>query len=259
MKDITSSLTKKKNSRSSFWVQLWVRRASFPVTYIFINSGWSANEVSILSWILIFVAAICLAINNFGFLLAGVILTNLWLVLDCVDGNIARVKKHKSYMGDFFDAIAGYGPFSVTTLGISVAAFHTSLFIPENLRYWLLVIGGLAGMCNLYMRLIHQKYLNCYFVAKKELNQLEEITLKDNEDRRSFAYIREQIDKNLGVSGIFMPWLFVALFTSTFDLMLIFYSIYYILSFIAISIIYSRKAIEFERNQNNDKPHERKN
>ncbi len=109
------------------------------------------------------------------------------------------------------------------------------------------------------MRLIHQKYLNCYFVAKKELNQLEEITLKDNEDRRSFAYIREQIDKNLGVSGIFMPWLFVALFTSTFDLMLIFYSIYYILSFIAISIIYSRKAIEFERNQNNDKPHERKN
>ncbi len=63
MRDITSSLTKKKNSRSSFWVQLWVRRASFPVTYIFINTGWSANEVSILSWILIFVAAICLAIN----------------------------------------------------------------------------------------------------------------------------------------------------------------------------------------------------
>ena len=194
MKDITSSLTKKKNSRSSLWVQLWVRKASFPLTYIFINTGWSANQVSILSWILIFISAFCLIINNFWWMLTGVVLTNLWLVLDCVDGNIARVKKRKSFMGDFFDAIAGYGPFSITTLGIAVAAFHTTEIIPNNFKYWLIIIGGLGGICNSYMRLIHQKYLNCYFSAQKELNNLQEITLKDTEDKKSFAYIREQID-----------------------------------------------------------------
>lgn len=247
MKDITSSLTKKKNSRSSFWVRLWVRKASFPVTYLFINAGWTANQVSVLSWILIFFASICLSVNNFGWMLAGVILTNCWLVLDCVDGNIARVKKTKTFMGDFFDAVAGYGPFSFTTISLGIAAYNTTFLIPEYSKIWLIVIGGLGAMCNLYMRLVHQKYLNCFFAAKKILGEMEEITLKDTEDKKSFAYIREQIDKNLGVSGIFMPWLFVALFTDTFDIMVIFYSFYYFVSFIAICVLYSMKASLFEK------------
>lgn len=246
MKDITSSLTKKKNSRSSLWVQLWVRKASFPVTYCLINMGWSANQVSVLSWILIFVAAVCLSINQFGWMLAGVVLTNFWLVLDCVDGNIARVKKIKSFMGDFYDAVAGYGPFSFTTLALGVAAYNTTFLVPEKYKYILLLIGGLGAMCNLYMRLIHQKYLNCFFAAKQILGEQEEITLKDTDDKKSFAYIREQIDKNLGVSGLFMPWLFVALFTDTFDIMLLFYALYYTASFLVICVLYSCKASKFE-------------
>ena len=246
MKDITSSLTKKKNSRSSLWVQLWVRKASFSVTYLFINAGWSANMVSVLSWILIFVAAVCLSINNFWWMLAGVLLTNFWLVLDCVDGNIARVKKVKTFMGDYFDAVAGYGPFSFTTLALGIAAFNTTTIIPYEYKYWLLVIGGFGAMCNLYMRLVHQKYLNCFFAAEQILGENDQITLKDTEDKKSFAYIREQIDKNLGVSGLFMPWLFVALFTNTFDIMITFYTLYYVASFVSICYIYSVKASNFE-------------
>ncbi len=96
------------------------------------------------------------------------------------------------------------------------------------------------------MRLVHQKYLNCFFAAKKILGELDEITLKDTENKKSFAYIREQIDKNIGVSGLFMPWLFVALFTNTFDIMLICYTLYYVVSFLAICMIYTRKATCFE-------------
>lgn len=244
--EIKASLTKKKNSRSSLWVQLWVRKFSFPVTYLFINTGWSANQVSVLSWIVIFVAAVCLCIDNFWWLLGGVILTNFWLVLDCVDGNIARVKKTKTFMGDFFDAIAGYGPFSFTTIGISMAAYHTSYLVPDEYRYILILLGGFGAMINLYTRLIHQKYLTCFFVAKNVLGETSEITLKDTEDKKSFAYIREQIDKNFGVSGLFMPWLFVALFTSTFDIMLVVYVLYYLVSFLAIAYMYCRRATHFE-------------
>lgn len=246
MKDITSSLTKKKNSRSSLWVQLWVRKASFPVTYLFINAGWSANMVSVLSWILIFVAAVCLSINNFWWMLAGVLLTNFWLVLDCVDGNIARVKKVKTFMGDYFDAVAGYGPFSFTMLALGIAAYNTTTLVSAGYKPWLIVIGGFGAMCNLYMRLVHQKYLNCYFAAEKILGEIDQITLKDTEDKKSFAYIREQIDKNLGVAGLFMPWLLVALLTDTFDIMLCFYTLYYVMSFIAICYLYSIKASKFE-------------
>ena len=246
-KEIKASLTKKKNSRSSLWVRLWVRKASFPVTYLFINTGWSANMVSILSWIIIFVAGALLCINSFYAMLTGVILTNFWLVLDCVDGNIARVKKQKSFMGDFFDAVAGYGPFSFTTIGLGMAAYHTSWIVPEKFKWIFILIGGFGAMINLYMRLVHQKYLNCEFAANKELGRLEKITLKDTEDKKSFAYIREQIDKNIGVAGLFMPWLFVALFTKTFDIMLSCYALYYTVSFLAIAFIYLKRASEFDK------------
>lgn len=245
--DITSSLTKKKNSRSSLWVQLWVRKASFLFTYLFINTGWSANMVSILSWIIIFIAAICLCINNFTVMMIGVILTNFWLILDCVDGNIARVKKVKTFMGDFFDAIAGYGPFSFTTIGLGMAAYHTTRLVQNSFSWIFILIGGIGAMANLYMRLIHQKYLNCFFVGKKILDELDDITLNDTENKKSFAYIREQIDKNLGVAGLFMPWLFLALFTNTFDIMICFYTLYYLASFFVICFLYCKKAVSFEK------------
>lgn len=245
-KEIKASLTKKKNSRSSLWVQLWVRKASFPLTYLFINSGWTANMVSVFSWIVIFAAAVLLCINDFTCMLLGVLLTNLWLVLDCVDGNIARVKKKKNFMGDFYDAVAGYGPFSFTTVALGMAAYHTTFLVPQEYKIFLLLLGGIGAVANLYMRLIHQKYQNCFFAAEKELGELEAITLKDTEDKRSFSYIREQIDKNIGVAGVFMPWLIVALFTNTFDIMLLFYVAYYVLSFLAICVLYCKKATRFE-------------
>ena len=43
-----------------------------------------------------------------------------------------------------------------------------------------------------------------------------------------------------------MPWLFVALFTNTFDVMLLCYALYYVLSFLAICVLYCRKASQFE-------------
>lgn len=258
-RQIIDSLPQKKNCRSSLWVRWFIRKLSFPFTYVFINVGWSANQVSLLSWVIIFVAAVCLCIPNFGWMLAGVLLTNFWLVLDCVDGNIARCKKQKTFMGDFFDAIAGYGPFAFSTLALGVAAYHTTFLVPIAFRPWLLVIGGVAALANIYTRLIHQKYLVCFFAAKSILNETQDITLKDVEDKHSFAYIREQIDKNIGVSGLFMPWLFVALFTNTFDIMLCFYACYYWLGFVAIIVLYCRKAVTFEQQAQTKLTQERKN
>ena len=246
-RDIVDSLPKKKNGRSSLWVRFLIRKISFPFTYLFINTGWTANMVSLLSWVVIFIAAVLLCINNFWCMLAGVILTNFWLILDCVDGNIARCKKEKSFMGDFFDAIAGYGPFAFTTMGLGMAAFHTSFLMPNQYHYLFIIIGAIGAVANIYTRLIHQKYLTCYFAAKNFLGENNDITLKDTENKKSFAYIREQIDKNFGVSGIFMPWLFVALFTNTFDIMLIVYTAYYCLSFLAIIYLYCKKAASFEK------------
>lgn len=249
-KFIKDSLPEKKNSRSSIWVRNVIRKISFPVTFLFINTGWSANKVSVLSLAVVFIGSVLLSVNNFFCMLAGILLINFWLVLDCVDGNIARClkaeKNYKTFMGDFYDAVAGYGPFAFSTIGMGIAAYNTSFLVPEKYRVWLLIIAGFGSMSNIYTRLIHQKYMVCFFAAKKELGQIEDITLKDTEDKKSFAYIRERIDKEIGVSGLFMVWLFVALFTNTFDIMLLFYCAYYVVSFIAVIYLYFRRAAAFE-------------
>lgn len=246
-RDIKQSLPKEKRRSDSFWGKLWAREASFWFTYLFINAGWTANMVSLLSWIVVTAGAILLSFNQFWCMLAGIILTVFWGVLDGVDGNIARVKKTNSFMGDFFDAAAGYAPFSITTIALGMAAFHTSFLIPEPYRWVLILIGGVGATANVYMRLLHQKYMNCFFAAKCILNETEDITLQEPEDKHSFAYIRYRIDMNLGVAGLFNPWLFVALFTNTFDIMVICYSAYYILAFLAICVVYSKKASDFEK------------
>lgn len=70
-------------------------------------------------------------------------------------------------MGDFYDAVAGYGPFSFTTIALGVAAYHTSFLVSEEYRVWLILIGAVGAVANVYMRLVHQKYLNCYLRLKK--------------------------------------------------------------------------------------------
>ena len=94
-KDITSSYTKEKRKRSSIWARAVSRPLSFLFTYIFINLGCSANFVSVLS---IFDALIACVLILFGgnLLYVGVGLFVFWHVLDCVDGNIARVKRSSS-------------------------------------------------------------------------------------------------------------------------------------------------------------------
>ena len=198
IKDITSSLPKKKNKGDSFWVQYLIRYVSYPFTYFFINLGWSANQVSILSWIVIFIGSLLLAINNNACMLAGVILINFWIVLDCVDGNIARTKKVKTFMGDFFDAIAGYGPFSFTTLALGVAAYNTTHLVNDEYRYLLLIVGGFGALINLYTRLIHQKYTNCFFAAKKILNELDDIVHFVNPNQ-------QKIPLNMAFHTTFVP------------------------------------------------------
>ena len=108
LKQISTSLPKSKNKVSSFWVRLWVRKFSYLVTWVCLKLHLSANTVSVLSAIDALAGCVLLCINNWVCMLIGVILINFWIVLDCVDGNIARILKKESRSGEFFDAVSGY-------------------------------------------------------------------------------------------------------------------------------------------------------
>ena len=246
-REIKASLPKEKNAMSSLWVRLWVRKASFVVTWLFLRFGWTANKVSIFSWFFALAGGVLLCLDEFIFRFAGCIFLNAWLVLDCVDGNIARTTKHKTLMGEFFDAAAGYGVCIFSAMGIGMAAYHTSYLVPLEDRPYLLHCATVWVMADMCMRLVHQKYLNCYFMAKMILQEPEGIVSDSHPspNQRDFSYIKKRISSNLGPSGLLMPWLLIALFTNTFDILLIFYTAFYVVSFFTMFFIDCRKAWNF--------------
>ena len=102
--EIVRSLPKKKNSKSSLWVKWIIRKLSFPFTFLFINLGFSAWSASVLSIFVALAGCTALCVDSALWRAVGVVLVELWLVMDCVDGNIARVKKTSSPMGGCIDA-----------------------------------------------------------------------------------------------------------------------------------------------------------
>lgn len=157
LKEIRQSLPKNKSKVSSFWVRLWVRNFSYIITWLCLRLNISANTVSVISAIDAFVGCALLCVNNYVCMLIGVILINFWIVLDCVDGNIARVLKKDSRSGEFFDAVSGYVVCAFAFFSVGVAAYHTSNWWGEY-QYLFILMGALASITDLYARLIYQKY-----------------------------------------------------------------------------------------------------
>ena len=242
LKEIVDSLPQKKNSKSSLWVKLVVRKVSFLFTYLFINAGCSAWGASIISTLAAVAGSFFFAADHTVCRIIGVCLIELWLVLDCVDGNIARVKKTCSEMGEFIDALSGYYVTGFVYFFVGIAAYYTTKLFSEHALI-LIVLGGVSTIAGLLARIIHQKYTYSILVMNQanpaNHNKMPEERVQN---KKSIQYIRSRIDKEIGISGLFMPLLIVALMFNLFDLFTIFYCVFQCCGLIAVTAYYAYKA-----------------
>ena len=87
-----------------FYSTMVVRRASKPLTRIAIRAGWTPNAITIVSLIVGLAAAASFATGSWVWVLAGAVLLQLSLVIDCVDGEVARATGRFSSLGAWLDA-----------------------------------------------------------------------------------------------------------------------------------------------------------
>ncbi|MCJ7645568.1 CDP-alcohol phosphatidyltransferase family protein, partial [bacterium] len=109
IKDIRATYSKDKmvsERRNKVWLYYTGRLPSFYVTWIFLRLNMSANQATYISIIIGLGSCIFLALGSYTLKLAGAFLASLYLLLDCVDGNIARSTKSSSPFGKFIDASA---------------------------------------------------------------------------------------------------------------------------------------------------------
>ena len=95
---IVESLPVKKNSNSSWWVKLWVRKASFPFTFLFINMGFSPNAVSVLSIAFALAACAGYVISTPAAIITAVVLINVWLIVPFAEFSYARVTSRRGLL-----------------------------------------------------------------------------------------------------------------------------------------------------------------
>lgn len=236
MRQIRDSLPKKKNKGDSLWVQYVVRNASYPFTYFFINLGFSAWAVSALSIIVAFLACFAFCINSETARWIGVILIHFWMICDCVDGNIARVKKTTGPMGEFIDAQSGYIISAFCYFSLGMAAYYTTKY--TNYTVLFLILGSLSSIANILSRLIHQKFT----VAQIKVNGGEDAVQKEEQERLSFQSLRRRIGKEIGLSGMFMILVILCQIMKIYDYVTVFYFLFCLASLGIVILRYSLKA-----------------
>ena len=182
-KQIKESLPSDYNAQGSWWVRLWVRKVSFVFTWFFINAGMSANSVTLLSIFVTLTGCVCYAIPSLPFQIVAVVLINFWLVLDCVDGNIARCLKKKTLYGSFIDAMGGYFTVGFVYLAIGISAWQTGGVLLDKGNGWILVAGAVSSICDILARLIYGSYRNVIRPESGEAN--EERSLQNKKSSHS--------------------------------------------------------------------------
>ena len=95
------------------------------------NTSVTPNQVTYLSVLVGFASGYSFSQGNWEASIMGGILLELTLILDCVDGQLARAKNMASDLGRLIDGIAGYFAYLAVVLGIifGYPDFQTALII----------------------------------------------------------------------------------------------------------------------------------
>ena len=167
--EIKQQYTKEKriqDRNTNFWVYMFNRKLSFYPTWLFIRLGMTANQVTFFSILIGLIGCLFFSLGGKVNFITGAILINIWAILDCVDGNMARLLKSASSYGWFLDSITGLLLNAIMLSSIGVGLYHQQdSFIqilsfrlgsvnPQILSIMLLVLGCIGSLSAIFYALI---------------------------------------------------------------------------------------------------------
>lgn len=230
-----------KKKKDPMVSRFFYRPLSFYVASVCASLGISANAVSYFSVFVALFGCLSFLIDNHVWHIAGAVMFNVWLLLDCVDGNLARSVKKQPF-GEFADATSSYILVAFMNTCMAFAVYYDGGLFLDPGWIWILLIGALSSTGDTLMRLIYQKYLN----SERELIDKgvlvpEKDIFKDHNQVTSLSVF---FVETMGIGGILPSIIFLATIFYALDLVLFYCFIYYFGSGILMSIKYILKAIK---------------
>ena len=177
-KQIKAKQTEDLKSKTSRY--MIYRKFSTPFTYLFVKLGVSPTAVSILNFIPPISGYFLLATGNYLFMVLGILFFMLFKVLDCSDGEVARIQNpkamdnlHRIMEGPYLDGFAhfiystcfgmglGVGIFKLygTEIYLSLGMFLTLFFVLERGFIELLISGYRRAIIDRKIEVTSDKHI----------------------------------------------------------------------------------------------------
>lgn len=117
------------------------RRVSRPLSRLFMKLGCSPNVITVLSLVTGLTGAVCFAAGSYRAGIVGALLFQLAVILDCCDGEVARLTFAESPLGQALDLVSDNIVHVAVFVGIAWGAYQENVV---SSGYLPLLLGGIA-------------------------------------------------------------------------------------------------------------------
>ncbi|MFZ9693137.1 MAG: CDP-alcohol phosphatidyltransferase family protein [Candidatus Nanopelagicales bacterium] len=151
LREITQPPLVTGRAAAEHWAgSLYLRKFSPYFTRVFIKLGLSANAVTWLMIVSGFSAALMVLIPGYSGLLLPVLFTQLQMLIDCCDGEVARWNQTFSPLGTFLDKLGHYIAEGSIAIALGLKAAGYSLGSTSTLQWEYAFLGSLLAVLILF-------------------------------------------------------------------------------------------------------------
>ncbi len=220
---------KRNSDKENLWLYLVIRRLSFYPTWVFLKIGISANQATFISMVLGVLGCALLGIGGYGNSIIGALFVSGWSILDCVDGNLARLTKSANKYGVLVDSLAGFMMSALLLTSVGIGVFNhpdlmansllqlvpTSLHVDKSL---FLVLGAWGSLAAIFYSLISESFENM-FSRPLFGDSTEKVGLSGK------SSIILLIGSNMTGFGLLEPLLLIAAVSNSLSLLVVYYAL----------------------------------
>ena len=180
-KNLTFEASLKSLETENFIDRVFYRPIGYRIALLLKNTGITPNAITIISIFFGVAAGILFYPQDIGINAIGIFLLICANILDCVDGQLARLTGIKSHIGRILDGVAGDLWFVAIYIAIAMRLEQTLPCSHPSVWAWLL--ASLAGASNLVQANItdYYKTLHLYFISLEkgaEFDTVERVKVK---------------------------------------------------------------------------------
>lgn len=218
------------------------RPISFATAAMFSNLSITPNQVSFISLIAALCVSICYLTSSYVMGIVGAIMMNIWLILDCSDGNMARLMGGQPY-GGFIDATSSYFLYGTIFPAIGVFVYNNGGQFFHNNDPRIIYLGAITSISVLLSKSFYHKAMHDEAQSGGKLNV---VSGNGRQGTSRISIIYEKINDKLLIGEWDMVLVTITSILNKLDIFIIICSIYFILEFIAsfVFILYKTKVLQ---------------